>query len=84
MIALYLGEINEEKILEITYPFYAALLSEISRKLNYEAIVNLFGNGSASGGDVSEIIEMNNPFNFKERQKPRRFTLQDAKFMQQQ
>lgn len=80
MIAVYLGEIDEKKILEITYPFYTALLQEISYKLNYEAVVNILGNGSATNG-ITDSVNEANPFNCGAKPKVKRFTMKDAAFM---
>ena len=65
MIALYVGEIDENKILEITYPFYTSLITEIGCKLRFDSVSNLLGNGGA-GSSVAEIVEKHNPFTYKE------------------
>ena len=73
MISLYVGEIDEDKILEITYPFYSSLITEIGCKLRFESVSNLLGNGGAGKG-VSEVVEESNPFNYKE-QKLQKLTM---------
>lgn len=39
-----MGVVDEEQINEMSYVFFEAVLSELGKKLNYDAVVNYAGN----------------------------------------
>lgn len=56
---------------ETTYPLYNKYLTYLMIKFQYDAVVNLYGNGYA--GEISnESIEKANPFNNLKPQKDRK------------
>lgn len=63
-MAAYLGETDEEKILDMSIPFFDNVIIELGYKLNYEAIVNYAGNSFFEKS--WEVITDNNPFNVGE------------------
>lgn len=44
VIAAHLGVVNEEQINDMSIPFFNDVLAALGRRLNYEAISNLYGN----------------------------------------
>lgn len=77
MIALYLGEIDIEKIYEITYPFYVSLIQEIGIMFHFESSCAFNGNSNINGKDLSEMIQKANPFNADmKKQKSKRVTFE--------
>lgn len=84
LIALHCGEIDEQKIYEITYPFFNALIKEISLQLNYQATANLLGNAYAGESGI-ELVNNSNPMNFNENgksTKKNRATISSIKALQ--
>lgn len=66
LIALYLGEIDEKKIYEISYPFFSNLIKEITLQLNYQATSNLLGNAYAGETGI-DLVQNSNPINYNEK-----------------
>lgn len=60
MIAVYLGEPSEEKILRMSQLFFEDVIRELGYRLNYEAIVNYAGNSFFEKS--WDVIMENNPF----------------------
>lgn len=65
MVAVYLGEIDENKILDMSHLFFQDVVREIGYKLNYEAVVNYAGNAFCEKS--WEMISENNPFQVEEK-----------------
>lgn len=59
MIAAHLGEIDEDKINNMSIPFFNDVLSALGRRLNYESISNLYGNGFVR--DAGKLIAEAHP-----------------------
>lgn len=59
MICAYTGFVPEEELLNMSYVMYTNILSEITRKQQYEAVTNLYGNSFVS--DAFEKVEKYNP-----------------------
>ena len=64
MIACYLGCVDEDEILNMSYPFFEDVLKELGYRLNYEAVVNYAGNSFCEKS--GEMIEKSNPFRVQE------------------
>lgn len=64
MIAVYLGEPDEEKILNMSNLFFEDVIRELGYRLNYEAVVNYAGNSFFEKS--WDVIMENNPFNVAE------------------
>ena len=60
MIAAHLGIVEEDKIDNMSYLFFETILTELGKKLNYDAVVNYAGNSFAK--DSWKLIQENNPF----------------------
>lgn len=63
MIATHLGIIDEEAIDNMSFIFFESVLSELGKKLNYEAVVNYAGNAFMK--DSWKVIENAFPMNTK-------------------
>ena len=59
MIAVYLGETNENKINEMSIPFFDIVLAALGKRVNYDAVVNYAGNAFAK--DSWKMIQEANP-----------------------
>ena len=59
MIAVYLGEINEEQIDSMSIPFFDSVLAALGKRVNYDAVVNYAGNAFAK--DSWKMIQEANP-----------------------
>lgn len=59
MIAVYLGEVNEEKINNMSIPFFNSVLSSLGKRVNYDAVVNYAGNSFAKNS--WDLIKEANP-----------------------
>lgn len=80
MIALHLGECDEDKILEMRLPFFNDILAELSVYLNFQSLTSILANPYASEG--YKIVQDANPINYKieDTTKPkRRTTIHDLK-----
>jgi hypothetical protein len=64
LVAVYLGEVDEEKIMNMSYIFFDDVLSTLSKRVNYDAVVNYAGNSYMPKS--GEIIAQHNPFNAHE------------------
>lgn len=67
MIAVHLGIIDEEAILDMSGVFFEDIIAALGHKLNYDAIVNYAGNSFCAKS--WEMIQENNPFNVISKQK---------------
>lgn len=76
MIALYLGEVDENKILEMSYPFFQGVLRELGYLFNFQSTVNLLGNSFAAESGF-EAVQTANPFNAGAPVKKRKVTIGD-------
>lgn len=63
-MATHLGVIDEEQINEMSYLFFDAILTELGRKLSYDAVVNYAGNSFCK--DSWEMIMNSNPMTMDE------------------
>ncbi|MDK2801728.1 MAG: hypothetical protein PWQ70_3347 [Clostridiales bacterium] len=61
MIAVYLGEVDENKILEMRYPFYKDVINELSIKLTHSSVSHILANPYAEKS--WETVQGCNPFN---------------------
>lgn len=59
MIAVYLGETNEEHINDMSIVFFNSVLAALGKRVNYDAVVNYAGNGFAK--DSWKMIQEANP-----------------------
>ena len=59
MIAVYLGETDEERINSMSIPFFEDVLSALGKRVNYDAVVNYAGNSFAK--DSWKLIQEANP-----------------------
>lgn len=59
MIAVYLGETNEDKINNMSIPFFDIVLAALGKRVNYDAVVNYAGNAFAK--DSWKMIQEANP-----------------------
>ena len=59
MIAVYLGETNENKINDMSLPFFDSVLAALGKRVNYDAVVNYAGNAFAK--DSWKMIQEANP-----------------------
>ena len=58
-VAAHLGEVDEEKINNMAYIWFNAVLEALGKRINYESISNLYGNSFAK--DSMKIIQAANP-----------------------
>ena len=63
-MATHLGVIDEEKIDNMSYLFFDAILTELGRKLSYDAVVNYAGNSFCK--DSWDMIMDANPMTMDE------------------
>ncbi len=59
LVAVYLGETDEEKILDMNWAFFNRVLGQINRALRYDAAVGFAGNSFFK--DAGKLIEESNP-----------------------
>lgn len=59
MLAVYLGEVNEDKINNMSIPFFNTVMKSLGKKVNYDAVVNYAGNAFAK--DSWKMIQEANP-----------------------
>ena len=59
MIAVYLGEVDEDRINDMSIPFFNNVLKSLGKKVNYDAVVNYAGNSFAK--DSWKMIQEANP-----------------------
>lgn len=59
MIAVYLGEVNETRINDMSIPFFDSVLAALGKRVNYDAVVNYAGNAFAK--DSWKMIQEANP-----------------------
>ena len=59
MIAVYLGETNENNINNMSIPFFNDVLAALGKRVNYDAVVNYAGNAFAK--DSWKMIQEANP-----------------------
>lgn len=59
VIAVYLGETDEEKINDMSMNFFNDVLSALGKRVNYEAVSNYAGNSFAK--DSWKMIQEANP-----------------------
>lgn len=64
LIAAHLGEVDENRINNMSYVFFEDVLMELGHKLNYDAVVNYAGNSFCEKS--WEMITESNPFHVKE------------------
>lgn len=58
-MAAHLGEADEEKINNMSYVWFTAVLSAIGKKISFESISNLYGNSFAK--DAGKVIQQSYP-----------------------
>lgn len=58
-MATHLGVVDEEKINNMSYQLFEAILTELGRKLSYDAVINYAGNSFCK--DSWEMIQDANP-----------------------
>lgn len=82
MLGVYCG-LSENIIDECSYIYFNDCIKELGIKLNYDAIVNLFGNSNME--NPSEEVQKYNPFNMSitqnDTQHKNKTTLEDLKRM---
>lgn len=66
-MAVYLGQVEEEKILAMSIPFFDGVLEALGYRLNYDAVVNYAGNSFCEKS--WEMISENNPLGAKKHKK---------------
>lgn len=59
LVAVYLGETNEDNINGMSIPFFNNVLSMLGKRVNYDAVVNYAGNAFAK--DSWKLIQDANP-----------------------
>lgn len=69
MIATHLGVVDEDRINNMSFPFFEDVLDELGHKLHYDAVVNYAGN-SFMEKSWALIIEYS-PFHVQENNKHR-------------
>lgn len=65
LVAVYMGETDEDRILDMKYPFFNRVLMQLNRRLRYEAATGFAGNSFFK--KAGELVEESNPL-FKDRQ----------------
>jgi len=58
-VAAHLGEVNEEKINNMSYIWFQSVLAALGKRISYESISNLYGNSFAK--DAAKLIQASNP-----------------------
>lgn len=61
MVAVYLGETDENRINQMSFDFFDSVLSALGKKINYDAVVNYAGNSYFEKS--WQVITENNPMN---------------------
>lgn len=69
-MAVYLGEVDEEKINNMTIVFFDNVLAALGKRVNYDAVVNYAGNSFAK--DSWKMIQEANPL-IKKRKNSKNF-----------
>lgn len=64
MVAVYMGETDEEKMLDMRYSFFNRVLAQLNRKLRYDAATGFAGNSFFK--EAGKLVEESNPL-FKEK-----------------
>lgn len=59
MIAVYLGETDENRINNMSIPFFNDVMKTLGKRVNYDAVVNYAGNSFAK--DSWKLIQEANP-----------------------
>lgn len=59
LVAVYLGETDEDKINGMSIPFFNSVVAMLGRRVNYDAVVNYAGNAFAK--DSWKLIQEANP-----------------------
>lgn len=59
VIAVYLGEPCEDKINNMSFNFFNDVLKFLGKRINYEAVANLYGNSFAK--DAGKAVQDANP-----------------------
>lgn len=62
-MAVYLGEVDEERINNMSYLFFEDIVSMLGKKINYDAVVNYAGNSYFEKS--WEVISESNPMRSK-------------------
>lgn len=78
-MATHLGEIDEEKIDNMSYLLFTHILTELGHKLSYEAVVNYAGNSFCK--DSWNMIMDSNPMTIDENGKGNRNLQSIADFL---
>lgn len=63
-MATHLGEVDENKINDMSYIFFNAVLEALGKKLNFESVSNMYGKTvfDKKGGDaINKMIAAANP-----------------------
>lgn len=76
MLGVHSG-LAENTVDECSYIFYKDCIKELAIKFQYDAIVHILGNPYV--GDSQEAVQEQNPFNFTEKKKNNKLTLEDLK-----
>ena len=58
-VAAHLGEVDENKINDMTYVWFNMVLEALGKRINYESISNIYGNSFAK--DSAKIVQSANP-----------------------
>ena len=58
-VAVHLGETDEDKINQMSYVWFQAILGALGKKLNFESVSNLLGNAFAK--DAGKVVAAANP-----------------------
>jgi len=58
-VAAHLGEVDEDKINNMAYIWFNAVLEALGKRLNYESISNIYGNSFAK--DAAKLVQAANP-----------------------
>lgn len=59
LVAVYLGQVEEHKINDMSIPFFSSVLHMLGKRINYDAVVNYAGNSFAK--DSWQLIQDANP-----------------------
>lgn len=70
-MAVYLGEVDESKLDNMSIPFFNSVLGALGKKVNYDAVVNYAGNSFAK--DSWNLIQEANPLIKREVKKNQAF-----------
>lgn len=58
-VAAHLGEVDENKINNMTYIWFQSVLEALGKRINFESISNIYGNSFAK--DSAKIVQSSNP-----------------------